>query len=73
MPVFCRNPIDWYRGTGFDVLCLPMDAYCCNGVSVRRFVVEVEVGLTKKRPQAKLGKRAYLILLNYNCRLDFYK
>jgi hypothetical protein len=43
MLVFCRNPIDWYRSTCFDVLCLPMDAYCVDGVGVRRLVFEVEV------------------------------
>jgi hypothetical protein len=30
-----------------------------DGVGVRRFVLEVEIGLTKKCPQAKTSKRAY--------------
>ena len=45
MPVFCRNPIDWYRDTGVDVLCLSMDAECCDGASRGRMVREVEVGV----------------------------
>ena len=48
MPMLCRNPIDWYRSTGFDVLYLPMDAYRCNGVGVWRVVLEVEIELGGK-------------------------
>ena len=61
MSVFYRNPIDWYRSTGFDVLCLSMDAYCCNGVGVWRVTFEVEADGVKKRPQAKTSKRANFI------------
>jgi hypothetical protein len=48
-----------------------MDAYCVDGVSVRRVVCKDEVGLTKKkRPQAKTSKRAasYFNYLTHICR-----
>ena len=58
MPVFCRNPINRYRGTCFDVLCLPLDAYCVDDVGVWRVTFEVEVVSLALRQKTVAGRVA---------------
>jgi hypothetical protein len=63
MSLLWWNPIDWYRGTCFDVLCLSMDAYCVDCVSFRWVVFEVEVELTKIALKLKLARGRLHILI----------
>ena len=43
-----------------------MDVYCCNGVGFRRFVFEVEVGLTKKMPSSYIKQEGVFNLRDKN-------